>query len=446
MKYLVRIKKDGYSILEANVKKENFEIKFEQFFQETNEFTNYIKNKKNIYISFLPSEIISKDFPINSAIKNEKTIEKILEFNLKKEYKEDFVFNYYLSEKNEANNQNIYHIEAIKKSEILEKISSIDKKENIKIITTDYHALKAATKKTTNLNTFISVFIENNHIIYVATYEDKVLYRRESFIYIENPLLRPENIASDISRTVMFIKQQYRNIDFKNIVFAGDLKDLEGVFENLSLHGFLLSMPYAKVFSKSITVDNFLKNFINLGLLNDKDIINFEPIELKSQKQFNKFYYFVLSVIVLIGLYFGYEDFNLFTDLLKKQDIIDEKIETIKRLKQNTKILDSKDLEFYINYFQNQNLSIKSEFLNDFAIIEPILRIIKPEKIGANDAIIKVEIYKKFNRLQNLMNLNKKFKNEIEKIKQKAELIEKTELDFENLVFKSILILKRKKQ
>ena len=442
-KSLVRIKENSFILADVSIKKNIFKVYEIKEYEDKELFLNEIKKRKNFFISFLPSEIIKKEISINSNIKNKNTIEKIIEFNLKKDLKEEFIFNFSLKEKNEIQNQNIYFVEAIKKKDIDKNIVFFQNKKNIELITTDYHSLQSHYMKLGIEDAFIATHIENNRIIYIACFEKKMIFFRESNLFIENPLLKSEIIASDISRTVLFIKQQNRGIDFKNLYISGDIYNNEQIFYNLSGIDTKISVPLN--FTNDLNNEQFLNHFILLGLAYLEKKYNFEPIEIKKEKQFNIISNALFIIFIFPIIFYLYIDLSKYFDILKKEELIKEKKERIFILEKNLKILDLKDLEYYNEYIENLNNSFQKEILSDLAVLEPLIRVLIPIKVESDETTIKVTFFKRFDSLNRLMRIKKEFEKILDKMKKRDKIVNKSTLDFENLEFKAILVLNRKK-
>lgn len=440
-KSLVRIKEDRFEIIDGKIKKDFFVIKNIQRYTDEQEFYSELNSRKKIYISFMPSDIFQKNIAINENIKNRDTIEKIIEFNLKKEFQDELVFKYRFLEKNEVTNQNIYHVEAIKKEEILKIIKPIENKSCIEIVTTDYHSLREMSSKIEPEKPYISIFLENNKVIYIAALKDNLLYFRESFLYFDNPLLKNEIIASDISRTVMFIKQQKRDIEFNKIFVSGDIENLDKICTNLP--NIPISVPLNTNLIKNISQKEFEENFLLLGLNFLSKKFSFEPESIKAQKQFNLLYQVILIFLFIPLMYFGYENFEKFIRYLDNKEILNQKRNQLLSLQKNVKMINKNDLEFYMQYFDLKSSSLKSEFLEEFDLLEPLFNIIEPIKIDASENIIKFEFNKKFDSLKNLITLKKRIENILNDIKKRKNIVLKKEIDFENLKFKLTLVIKR---
>ncbi len=392
--------------------------KNKKFFVKSN------KKNRNIFLSFLPQELIIKKVEINKNIK-QNLIKSIIEAKISKEIEEKFVFYYFLESSDEENN--IFRVEIIKLKDILNAINSL-KKESIKFITTDFHSLFNVSKQYFN-DYFISIFVDKDNVIYVCG-KDKLQYFREISIKDMNE----ESIAQDIKRTIIYFKQQLKILNLENILISGNNEFINNIIDSINEQ---LSIPL-NFFIKNINQNEFLENFILFGLLFSKE--NFLPQQLQHIQTFNKFFIFLTIVLLIINGYFAinlyqkYEYSNLLNDILISKK---NKFYTIKK---HTNIFPASKIEYLVNFLTLKNTSSKSKiFVNKLLIIKPIFNILKLQKLNINNVFIHLTFSKQYKSFKKLI-FEKKY---IEDFLNKKNIKYLLQTNYQNNEILLKIILKR---
>ena len=379
------------------------------------------KKIKNAYISFLPSELIIKTVEINNKIKD-SLIESVIRAKLSKDIKEDFVFIYYPESNSE--NVNTYKAEVVLKKEVLNITDKI-KTKNIELITTDYHALFAISKKYFE-NSFISVYLTKENIIYSGGKE-----KLEFFRSVTTPE-SAEEIADDINRTVIYFKQQTKN-PFLNILLSGETEFINSIYDKIKAE---VSQPLSIV--KNMDNERFNRHFLLFGTLFSKE--NFLPDEIKTYKTFKTVFLFTASLLLLFAGYLGYQTYQKKTALTKNETKLAQTRQRFVKLKNETKLLSKKSLDYYLRYIKLQKESQKAGFLSQLNKTKPVFKYFLPYSVSV-DENIRVSFRKKYPTFKEMILQ----KEEIEKTLKNLNLKYFIKPDYETKRIELTIILKRLK-
>ncbi len=378
------------------------------------------KKITNAYITFTPSELIIKKVEINSSIK-ESLIPSIIKAKLSKEIKKDFTFSYFLEKKED--NINIFRVEVILKKEILNIISKL-KTKNINLITTDYHSLFSISKQYFK-DDFISIYLTKDNIIYVMGKEKLNFFRSA-------PVLdTPEEIANDINRTIIYFKQQSKNLGLNNILISGDNELINNIYSYINAP---ISQPLSTI--ENISDKKFNEYFLIFGTLFSNT--NFLPEEIKTFKLFNKL--FILLSVFILGIigYFGYLTFEKYTLVLENETALYKKQAYFLKLKESTKFMNEKTLDYYLEFISLEKKAQKAYFLDKIATLKPIFEYMSPKSITV-DKNIRIDFTKHFDSFKELI----KQKNKIEEILKTMNVKYQIQPNYESKKISLIIVLKR---
>ena len=379
------------------------------------------KKIKKAYITFLPSELIVKTVEISAKVK-ENLVESVIKAKLSKEIKDDFVFIYYLESKNDE--VNIYKAEVLLKKEILLAVNKI-KTKDVELITTDYHSLFAISKRYFK-DHFISVYITSEHIIYAGGKE-----RLEFFRSVPTPST-PQEIAEDINRTVIYFKQQSKSFSL-NILLSGETELINKIYDKIKAE---VSQPLS--FVKNINNEKFNKYFLIFGALFAKE--NFLPDEIKNYKNFKKAFLLVASFLLAAAGYLGYQTFKKKTALTQNENILLKKQREFVKLKNTTKLLDEKTLNYYLNFVKLQKEAQKSDFVTQLNKTKPLFKYFLPYSVSV-DSNIRVSFEKTYPTFKEMITQ----KEEIETLLKTLNLKYYIKPNYETKHLELTVILKRQR-
>ncbi|WP_200762744.1 hypothetical protein [Nitrosophilus alvini] len=447
-KHLLRIEKSFVDIVEVHTKKDVIELKNDSYFENFDEFAKYIKNKKPLYITFLPEEVYIKEIEINKYVKKASAIETLIAYQLKKEFQREFIFTYTLLTEIPAEEKKKYRVFALLKDEVEDCISRVEHKENIEIVTTDYHSLSAIGSHIFGEKPAVAVFVQNGQIIYTAFKNGTILFTRSSNIFAENSAQKKDAVANDIARTLFFIFQQHRDIDFDNLLYIGEFCDDEYVAESIfEQTGKRLSVPVSSLLCKRSKDPEFQKHLLSLGILFIDKKNSFESEKVKATKQFKKVYNLAAILLFLPILYFGFSSIFSYMELTEKQDILKQKVERLRHLEKSIDILPQYKLDYLKNYFRLENIVLRSQTVNTLYSMKSFFDIVKPKKIDLKNSLdktlITVTFSKDFSSLSALVNTKNLFEKAARDMKEKKDikLVLNSRIDYKSLRFFANLTL-----
>jgi len=379
------------------------------------------KKIKKAYITFLPSELITRTIEVSSKVKD-TLVESVIKAKLSKEIKEDFVFIYSLESKQE--NVNIYKAEIVLKKDIVNIINTI-KTKNIEVITTDYHSLFSVSKKYFQ-NAFISVYLTNESIVYAGGKE-----KLEFFRSIPTPL-SPQEIAEDINRTVIYFKQQSKSNPL-NVLLSGNTETINSICEQINAE---VSQPLS--FVKNLDNRKFNKYFLNFGTLFTKE--NFIPEEIKNFKTFKKTFLLIATFLLMSACYLGFLSYKKITVLKLNEQKLLQKQKEFENMKNSVTLLDKNTLDYYLKYLTLQKESKKSDFLSQLNKIRPLFKYFLPYSVSV-DKNIRVFFEKRYPSFKEMITQ----KEEIEALLKNLRLNYFIKPNYETKRLELIVILKRLK-
>ena len=403
-------------IIIVNKKKRLFFVKEE----------NTGKKIKNAYVTFLPSELLTKNVSLSKKIKK-SLISSIIKAKIAKDLKEDFVFRYQAVE--ETDEEIVYQVQILKKEEIFEAIKNIPEKSEIKFITTHFHSLFFVSSKYFKNDDFISVFVQKNAIVYVMGKEKPNLFRQNS------KLETVEEMAEDINRTILWFKQQSKKGNLTNILISGNNELITQITP-------LINASFSQPLNfeiENVSNKDFCEKFIFFGLIDNP--YDFMLPEIKTLRRFNDVYLtalFVLSVFLLCLIYLS---INKWTEIENNRVYLINKKNEFLNLKKNTKLLPKNKLDYYLNFLTLYEKSEKSDFLKQLSKIKPLLIYFKPKEILVNNRDIRVTFEKQYKTFKALIYAKNDIENAIKTIKPD---IYDLQTDYENKKITLILIIKRK--
>jgi len=435
--FVVRLDGKSAFIIQLLVKRGVYTVLDRVIFDDFAKAKEFLKNKKNIYLSILSQNMVDEFVLVPSSIQNDNVIRKIIISKLKKDanLNDEIIFNYYPIKEEKESKSILYHIEGIFKKEFDEHLQIISNRSNIKFVTLDRFSLMSISNYCLDVNNYITVYTEKNRTIIDAVKNRELIFSRLNTIAYENEEGLEFTLADDIIKTILYIKQQFRDVEFKTLLVSGSLSENDLLLNHLQKQsGLIVSVIYPYSFIKGMPPLWFNEWIISLGALFAKKEFDFTPSEIKADKQYS----LALNIILLLSMlsvgYFGYETYDSYLEYKKdiKQNII-LKHRFTKELK-SVELLNANQVGKVKEFISLIDENVKQKPFENIYFFNSILQMVninslKLEQKGKDFSFLLL-FEKKFDDLKSLNKFIKEYNKDLKSLKKIASLESEIRIDY----------------
>ena len=444
--YAIRMDDSNIFVIQLSLKKGVYSVLDKKIFDDLDSAKKFLKKIKNLYLSFLATGMVDVFVSIPTDIKNPKVLKSIIVSKLKEEANitKSVIFNYYPTSIDENTKTTSYHIEGIYQDEYDEYIKAISDLNNIRFVTLDRFSLTSISAYCIKDDDFISVYTEKDRTIVVAAKNGDIIFSRINSVNSQDKDGLDFALADDVIKTVLYIRQQFRDVDFKTLLISGSLVENDLILTHLqNQSGVFIAAMYPYSFIKNLPPIWFNEWIIPFGALFAKEQFNFMPVSIRSIRQYH-FALNFLSLFAVVALgYFGSKVFYNFLDYKESmQQNLKLKRDFARELKR-TQLLDENRLKESKNYLSIIDQNIKFSPFEDIYTFKPLLEMAKIDSLNwsqqQDDFAFAASFEKSFEKLKNLSQFKKLFDNKAQDIKNKLLFEVKITADYNNKKLKGTI-------
>lgn len=440
---LVEKKKSQYRILELDV-------------IDIEDFPQFLKNKKNFYISIDSDEAIDDVITLPSSIKKDSVIRSLILKKFKNSLSTKQILLNYKKISQDIDNKTItYKIDAIPEIEYVKKLDYIENWLEIKSSTINKFALLSLTREcfsTQGGYGYFSIHTQGKHIIVLAIDHNKnLLFDRSSSAMSDSPQTLQLAMVEEINQTIAYVKQQFRSVQFSNILLSGSMTLDDIIADNLFLSTNLpISILYPNTFIKGFEQEEPQHHIMSIGGFLVKKEEQFLPHKIFNLREYNItiIMLMIFSFLTLISTsYLAYQQYEAYTEDLENYENIKNRLI---RLVRKTDTYSQEELEKSFKHLQ-----IAEEFLqhspSDYLItLKPLIEILQPKSYSFQDKkalspSISLVFEKKFQSLSKLYNFEKLFLKTFTTANEENTLEYKNNTNYQSLKFHATITNKVKK-
>ncbi len=411
------------------------------------ELATFFKKKYPLFVCAKLPFIVSDQIKVPTAIKNKSVIKKYISHkistNLNKQ-KPLFVYDKLFEQNDDKNTE--YKVDAISEQSLMKTLSLLGDTDIIKSSTVDKYALAGIANSCIDKKSYICIYANKKTVTTLAISQKELLFSRSVSIEAGSDETYKSDRDSFINQTISYIRQQFRDIQFTNIVMCGNLATDEDIATQLNmLYNLAISVLTPNI--KNFPNEKIQTFIISIGAYFTPKKSRFMPDSLLGNIQFKYIVNIMLifsSVILLAFLYLGYNSYKTHKNLLQRYSTIKSKLEFELN---HTKTLSSSKLKK--SYYE---MKIRDKYLNQTPIslltnIKPLVLMLKPAgmKWRNSGGKIHLELFfiKHFTTLMAMYKFENSFNHALEAIKSGDKLTSKFLPDYTTMTFKAVVILKQ---
>jgi len=448
--YSIAIMHDYAFVLHIEEKNKKFTI-LETEVLDFVQLQTYLKNKKKLCITVNQKFEYSTNLAVPLAIAKSNNIKNYLFYKIKGLYPDiDFLLNFKkLSKQNDEENIT-YNVEAVDEKVYLDALSFVNDFSNIKSATINKFALLSLANRCIDSNSYICVYTYATTVLVLAVEEKEVIFSRSTTIESKTHETMQMDMAENITQTLSYIGNQFREIDFKTLVLSGSIALDDVIPKHIMMFNSVnISILYPNTFIKNLNAEESQEYILSLGSVFVEKNNQFFPKIIKGIQQFNVVtkFFLLLSFLFLAGMaYFSFDE-------SKKYDALVEKNEMLKHRYlyefSHTKMLPKKELEKYEYTIYMTNKYLDKVPTDILIALKPLIILDKPSlfkyKVDAGKVTFEMEFEKKFTELVTLYKFEKEFNKELEEITKKVDIAKTTTVDYKQLIYRAQIKTKKNK-
>jgi len=416
---------------------------------ELEQLAQYLNNKKNFYIALEQKFEYSENIEVPTAIANSSNIRNYLLYKIKKANpKIDILFNFKTIQKQTNEENTLINVEAIDETTFLKSLSFIKDLSQIRSTTTNKFALLALANKCIQVKSYICVHTYAKTILIIAIENKELIFSRSTEVQSQTPETIQMDIAENITQTLSYINNQFREINFKTVALSGSIALDDVIPQHITMFSNVnISILYPNTFIENLTNEEPQEYILSLGSALVPKENRFVPKVIKGIQQFNLLTNSLLLLSLLLLIVMGYFSFNKFKDyedLLQKNQILKHRYITAYR---HTKMLSHIELDKYAYTIDMTNKYLDKTPTDILIAVKPLMLLDKPStfqyKYEQGKISFTMDFDKQFSRLVNLYKFEKKFNRTMETISKNILIEKSVSVDYKNLLYKASIKTKK---
>lgn len=384
---IVHIHDDITSVFEVKEKRKRYTVFPPKQFTQSYEVSQYLKSKKNVYFLFFSDNIIEESITLPEVIKNEETIQSALlaKIHDRATTTDKVLLNRLNTTLDATQESAVYRYEGLYEKDVLEHIAFVPKHAFLRRISTERHALYSLAQYAFNGKSYLCVYTEEKRNLIVAVHNGVLLFGRVGFIQSEDETERSTEQISDITRTVAYAHQQYREAKFEFIAICGSITDSEILPLQLQAStGLKITVLAPNLIVDGLDTKIAQNTILEIGMLFLDKNMNFLPNSVKAAREVylaSGFAIFVAFLFMLFGLFQSYEAYTAYQDSLDEYNRVEIQLSQTLR---NTNALDNKQLQ-EITAQLKSSTPLHHHLIDDLILFEPVLTFIKPKEVSFSE-------------------------------------------------------------
>jgi hypothetical protein len=386
-----------------------------QHYIKLSELSHFLKNKRSYYVAFAQEEAVDEKILIESVIKNDHVIRRIILGKLFEScVAKKLLFNYCPIRELKDGSKITYQVDGVYEDEYLHSLKKIGNLSEIKSVTINKFALFGISCECIKENSYFSIHTFGNKIIIIVIHDNTLIFSREHTIAMDNPEERKKNLIEEITQTIAYVQQHFREIKFSLIALSGSLSADDDIFEHIYiLSGLGVCVLYPNTFIRGLKNEELHSHMISLGSWFVPKKYQFYPTSILDFNQYS----FAIKILlgfstaaILITSFFAYKQYDSYSKALQNHEIVKSRL---MQLTQDTKIYSNEELSHYIQHLQIVQKYMQYHPVDPLVAIKPLVELQKPQNISWEhfDEFMRLNaVFKRsFNTLEALYQFEKLF-------------------------------------
>lgn len=412
--YSLNIQNEQVRILEIESKDDIFYIKNQQTV-DICKLSAFLKNKKSYYITITQEEIIDEKIEIESAIKSDSVIRKIIYAKLTESgLHKKIIFNYRPIDELKNSKKITYQVDGVYEDDCLRLLKKIDNHSEIKSVSTNKFALFGISCRCIQDNSYFSINTFEDKLIIIVVHNNTLIFSREYTIIASDSEERKKKFIEEITQTIAYTQQHFRDIKFSFIALSGSISVDDDILEHIYiLSGLGVCTLYPNTFVKGVKNQELHDIIISIGGWLIPQKYQFIPTSVLGTNRYYKISKIIAVfsfILFLAASAFTYKQFEEYSKSFKEYEVIRNKAF---ELHKSTKIYSDKELLDYLDHIQITKNYMQYHPIDSIAAIKPLIKLQKPQNItwDHNDDFMSISAPFKhsFNTLGELYDFEKLF-------------------------------------
>ena len=410
---------------------------------ELEQLEQYLNKKKNFYISLEQKFEYSENIEVPTAIAHSNNVHNYLLYKIKKSNpKIEILFNFKNIQKQTNKENTLFNVEAVNETEFLKALNFVKDYSQIRSTTTNKFALLALANRCIQVESFICVHTYAKTILIIAIENKELVFSRTTEVHSQTSATIQMDITENITQTISYISNQFREINFKTVVLSGSIALDDVIPQHITMFSSVnIAILYPNTFIKNLTNEEPQEYILSLGSALVQKENRFIPKVIKGIQQFNLLTNSILLLSLLLLIVMGYFSFNEFENyeaLLQKNQMLKHKYITAYR---HTRMLSSKELDKYAYTIDMTNKYLDKTPTDIFIALKPLILLDKPSsfqyKKEKGTISFTMEFNKQFTRLVDLYKFKEKFNQTAKAISKNISIEKSISVDYKNLLYKA---------
>ncbi len=419
---------------------------------DLSELSELLKNKKDYYISIEQDEVIDEKISLQSLIKNDSVIKNSILRKLNESlHSKQIIFNYLRLPNNKNDETTTYQIDGVYENEYLKSLRLINNWDMIKSSTTNKFSLFSISKQCMTEESYFSIHTYSDKITILAIHKDILIFSRLNTIIANNAETRQMNMVDEITQTIAYVQQQFRDIEFSLIALSGSIGIDDVIPEHIFMSSNLrITVLYPNTFVSGFTDEEPQHYIFALGSWFIPKKFQFLPNIIFARRQYNLFSKILLvasTIIVLSILSFTYEKFNSYSTLLENYETIKDKLVKIAH---HTDTYSKEELKKSLKHIQMAEKYLQYHPSDMTYSLKALIELQKPETLHwryLDDNLLFDATFKKsFNSLNSLYQFEKKFYKEFKNMDSNFTNKYSTQTDYTKMIFYTVVSIENNKE
>lgn len=449
--YAINIQNEYATVLSIKKSGDFFDI-VEQQVLELSELTPFLEKKKSFYITLEQDEVIDEKISIEQVIKSDSVIrhliiKKLHDANIKSK----ILFNYHPLPKNESDEKITYQIDGVFEDEYAKALSYILAQDEIKSATTNKFSLFGISCECMKERSYFSIHTQANKITTIAIHNNELLFSRVNTIVADNAEIRKFNLVQEITQTISYVQQHFREIKFSAVALSGALSIDDTITDHIHMSSNLpITVLYPNTFIRGFEAEEAQHYIYSLGSFFVPRKSQFIPEQILAKKQYllvSNALLFLSATALFVSIFFAYGGFDAYVDALERYDMTKEKL---KRVIHSTNTHSEEELQKGLTFLEMKQKYMQHHPIDLLLPIKELVIMQKPQDMKWNslDSRAKLEVTFKrpFETLKELYAFEKDFYAKVAAIDATFTKAYQSKTDYTKLFFDVTLTLENGKK
>lgn len=415
----INIQNNHVVLLDVEKKGKNYSV-VEYNAIDKSELSKYIKNKKNIFLSIEQDEVVDEKISIESVIKNDSVIRSIILRKLQESnLQEQILFNYHALPQNQNDEKTTYQIDGVYEEHYLNALKLIDDLSAIESATTNKFSLLGISNECIKEENYFSIHTQANKITTIAVHKNALIFSRVNTIVANDARMREINLVEEITQTIVYVQQNFRDIKFSVIALSGSLAIDDIIVEHIHMMSQLgTTVLYPNTFIKGFEGEEAHQYIFSLGSWYVPKKFQFLPTSILGLKQYAlslKTLLIASIALAFIGSYLAYDKFDSYFNTLQEYETIKNRLDTLAR---KTDTYSKENLDKSLRYIKMSEKYLEYHPLDIILSLKPLIEMEKPQELqwnySENSLKLTATFKRPFNNLIELYEFEKLFFSKFE--------------------------------